>query len=404
MIQKNRTWLNLIFVLGCDSNGLGVIRSLAESKLRMDIIGVDSNKNVPGLYSRFLNERFIISDPNESLEKAGEDLIQLAKRFEIKPVIIITSDIFIVLFNNFREQLAEYFIFNLPDKDLLNKILDKSEQYKLISRIGYDLPRTIFCFYKNDFQLNEEINFPVFIKGTSPYLWKQYFVEKGFVVNNKTELINKLNELKKIKIDLVLQEIILGPNCNHYKVNAFYIRTGEPKLFFTTQKARQFPFDFGVGSFMVSKVVKELIEKGKFYFDSLKYTGIGSIEFKRDERDGKYKFIELNPRMWQQNYQATAAGLNFAEAYYLDCIGKNVEYSDNFKENISYVDTVNDFQSFVKNKVITGQSYVHWIKQILIANCYAIWRNNDPLPIIKSSNYGLKLFRYVRNLVKEVFK
>lgn len=392
--------LNSFFVFGCDSNGYGVIRSLAEANLGMEIYGVDFNINSPGLYSRYLKNKFVISDPNKSIGNAFQDVFEIGKKFKIKPVAIITSDIFLILFNEYREKLAEIYLFNIPPKELLETILDKGKQYKLIAKIGNDLPKTVFYSITSEDEIKEEFNYPVFIKGASPYLWKQHFIEKGFIAKNENELLNKLNELRNVKLDLIIQEIIMGPNSNHFKVSAYYDRNGDAKLFFTTQKMRQFPYDFGVGTYMVSKRVDELLEKGKFYFDSLKYKGIGSIEFKIDERDGKFKFIELNPRMWQQNYQATVAGLNFAKIYYLDCLEKKITFSDKFKENITYIDTVNDFQSFVKNKLVNKQSFWDWIKQVLFAHSYAFWKIDDPVPILKSSHYGLKLFKYLLKTLK----
>ena len=57
---------------------------------------------------------------------------------------------------------------------------------------------------------------------------------------------------------------------------------------------------------------------GKRFLESIGYRGIGSAEFKRDERDGELKLIELNPRYWQQAALAERCGVNFPLAQYLD--------------------------------------------------------------------------------------
>lgn len=387
-------------VLGCDSNGYGVIRSLAKFNRNLVIIGVDYNAKSPGLFSKYLDEKRIIADPNKNKENAVKDLINLGKQFKGKPIVLITSDIFLSLFNENRERLCEYFTFNIPSENLLNNLLDKRKQYEMIASLNVNLPKTLFVSRDSSNQNIEDIQFPVFIKGAFPHFWKQHFIEKGFVVNNKQELEIKLAELKILNLDLVIQELIVGPNSNHFKVSAYYDKDGEPKLFFTTQKARQFPFDFGVGSYMKSKRVEELLESGRRIFDALGYTGIGSIEFKKDERDGEFKFIELNPRMWQQNYQSALAGLNFAEYYYKDCIGEKIEFNDKFVENITYLDTVNDFQSFMHNKKITNESYFDWLKQVLKADSYAFYEAKDIKPIMRSSNCGLNSLRYLYKFLR----
>lgn len=395
--------MNPVIVLGCDSNGYGVIRSLAKFNRNLEIIGVDYSTKSPGLFSKFLNEKRIISDPNKNEENTIKDLINLGKQFKEKPVVFITSDIFLSLFNANRERLTTYFIFNIPSENLLNNLLDKRKQYEIIAGLNVNLPKTLFVSRDSGNQNIEDIQFPVFIKGAFPHFWKQYFIEKGFVVYNKKELEIKVAELNNLNLDLVIQELIVGPNSNHFKVSAYYDKNGIPKLFFTTQKVRQFPVDFGVGSYMKSIRVEELLESGKRIFDALDYTGIGSIEFKKDERDGEFKFIELNPRMWQQNYQSALADLNFAEYYYKDCVGEKTEFNDKFLEGITYLDTVNDLQSFLFNKKVTNESYFDWVKQALKADSYAIYEAKDIKPIIRSSNYGLNSLKYAKSLIKRIF-
>lgn len=382
-------------VLGCDSNGYGVIRSIAKFDRNIHIIGVDSNTNSPGLFSKYLVKKIIITDPNADEEKTYKELIAISEQFNTRPIVIITSDIFLSLFNKFRKDLSNFFLFNIPSKELLDKILDKGRQYNLVKGLGVDLPNTIFLSKEDKLTDTFELNFPVFVKGAFPHIWKQFYTEKGFVADNFEKMEIIVNTIKKKNLDLIIQELIVGPNCNHYKVSTLFNCKREPKLFFTTQKARQFPFDFGVGSYMRSERVEELLEIGKKIFDALGYTGIGSIEFKKDERDGKYKFIELNPRMWQQNYQATLAGLNFAEYYYRDLAGDVLEFNDDFLENVTYIDTVNDFQSFYSNKKITEESFYEWVKQVLKADSYAFFEKKDLTPILKSSKYGTKVFKYL---------
>lgn len=395
--------MNPIIILGCDSNGYGVIRSVARFNRKIELVGLDYNYKSPGLFSKFLSKKIIITDPNTNEAKTVDDLISIGKQFSLKPVVIITSDVFLSLFNKYREPLREKFLFNIPDKNLLDNLLDKRTQHQIISNLGVNVPKSILINNENFNTEEIDLDFPVFVKGAVPFIWKQHYTEKGFIANDKSEFTSLIKKFSNKKLDLIVQELIIGPNSNHFKVSAFYTKSGEPKLFFSTQKVRQFPYDFGVGSYMKSQRVDELLNVGKKIFDALNYTGIGSIEFKKDERDGQFKFIELNPRMWQQNYQATLAGLNFAEYYYNDCIGENVEFNDKFLENITYIDTVNDFQSFSVNKQITGESYVDWVKQVLKADSYAFYEVKDVMPILRSSNYGLNSFRYAKSLFKRIF-
>ncbi|MCX7871525.1 MAG: hypothetical protein N2485_08205 [bacterium] len=391
---------NFAFVIGCDANGYGVIRSLNLFNKNIPIIGIDFNAKAPGLYSKFLSNKIILSNPQSDEEKFIDELINFSKKFNSFPVLFITSDLFLSVINKYREILEKYFLFNLPKKELLNDILDKKKQYKLISEIYDEVPRTYELKNHNyDIINNFDLTFPVFVKGAKTFEWKKYFLEKGFVANSLEELSQIINRIKKYNLDLVIQELITGPNSNHYKVCAYYDRKGEVKLLFTTRKMRQFPVDFGVGCYMISEIVEELLKTGKSIFDKIKFTGVGSIEFKKDERDGKFKLIEINPRFWQQNFQATLAGLNFAGYYYLDCIGQGINFETQFLEGITYMDAVNDFQSFQVNKVYTKEIYFHWIKQVVNCSAFTYFNIFDLKPIIKSSNFGFNIFKYLYKLL-----
>ncbi|MEM4396776.1 MAG: hypothetical protein QXR30_03935 [Candidatus Woesearchaeota archaeon] len=397
--------MNPAIVLGCDANGYGIIRSINKFNKNIPIIGIDYNPKSPGLYSRFLKHKFVISNPFQNNEKSIDEFLSIIKKLNNKPVLYITSDLFLSFINKYRFELEKKALFNVPKKDLLDNILDKRKQYDIISKINVPFPKTYHIEFKNLYDVYDlDIEYPIFIKGAYQFQWKKYFNEKGFVANSKQELELLIKKIKEYNIDIVVQELILGPNYNHYKISVYYDKTGELKLVFTTQKTRQFPQDFGVGCYMKSKRMNEIIELGRKIFENIFYNGIGSIEFKFDERDRKYKLIEINPRVWQQNYQATVAGLNFAEYYYKDLVGEKIEFNDKFIEGVTYIDTVNDFQSFVINKKITGEKYFDWIKQVVTADSYSFFYPSDPLPILKSSNLGLKLIRYFMNILLRAFK
>src|SRR5262249_26318871 len=56
----------------------------------------------------------------------------------------------------------------------------------------------------------------------------------------------------------------------------------------------------------------ELAALGLRFFRRMACRGPGSVEFKRDECDGAWKPVELNPPLWQQHGFAAACGENFS--------------------------------------------------------------------------------------------
>ncbi|MCP4608618.1 MAG: hypothetical protein GY845_07880 [Planctomycetes bacterium] len=181
-------------------------------------------------------------------------------------------------------------------------------------------------------------------------MWKSEFHSKGFIASSSDDLKGYFELALSKGIEVVIQEMIIGPNKNHFKVCAYYSKDKNLMAMFSTQKTRQVPVDFGTGSFMASVNSPELIALGRRFFEGMGYTGVGSIEFKLDDRDARFRIIELNPRFWVQNIQATYAGVNFPYINYLDCTGGKVVPSLDFKENICWLNAFEDLASFIGNR------------------------------------------------------
>src|SRR5262249_8844255 len=54
-----------------------------------------------------------------------------------------------------------------------------------------------------------------------------------------------------------------------------------------------------------------LVEQAVRLLRELRFTGIAQVEFKYDSRDRQFKFIEINPRLWQWHENAAACGVDF---------------------------------------------------------------------------------------------
>ena len=54
-------------------------------------------------------------------------------------------------------------------------------------------------------------------------------------------------------------------------------------------------------------------------------TGLSQVEFKRDPRDGSFRLMEVNPRLWQWHGLASACGVDLPVIAYRDLTGEKVE-------------------------------------------------------------------------------
>jgi predicted ATP-grasp superfamily ATP-dependent carboligase len=82
---------------------------------------------------------------------------------------------------------------------------------------------------------------------------------------------------------------------------------------------------FGSGSLCESRWYPEIAEMSIELAQKMKYHGICGTEYKWDERDAKWKFMEINfrPTLW---FAITrASGVDIVYDAYLDFIGQNVK-------------------------------------------------------------------------------
>jgi len=388
-------------VLAMGETGLGVAKCLGRRGI--EVYGADFCNDAVGFSSKYCRQKLNTENPVKYPEECLKSLISFGRNLSNKAVLMPASDAYVTFLSRYRDELEPYFLFNIPSVETLGIIVDKSRQYDIAQRLGIQIPKTFSPLDMNDLaQLAVTLTYPVFVKGTNSPQWAQHMgTKKGFVAESPSELMKIYNEILQKELRAIIQEIVIGPNTNHYKVCAYYSQKRELLAIFCTQKIRQFPVDFGVGTYMRSTYDESLINLGCKLFEGLDYTGIGSIEFKKDDRDGEFKLMELNPRFWQQNIQATIAGVDFPFINYLDCMGIAMNPSLEFKTDINYVDVIMDLMSYLNHKHDGGRHLFQWACSVLRANSFAYISADD---LWTSLSYARFLGRKGLMKMTDVFK
>ena len=393
---------NIAIVFGLFETGLGVARSLGQKGIK--VIGIDFRKDI-GWYSRYVKP-LICPHPLQQEKEFIEWIhITFAGNKQKLPVFF-TSDDFLVTFSRNREVLSNYFLFNLVDHSLLESISNKYSQYQLASKSGINLPVTWLINKPSDLEsLPASIHYPVFIKGQEVNSWRKEISGsiKGFLGNDFQELREKVSSIVNKGVPVILQEVIEGPDTNHFKYCSYTTGKGEILAEFTLQKIRQNPIHFGVGAVVESIHKPELIQFGRKLFSAIGFIGIGSAEFKFDNRDGKLKLIEINPRYWQQNYLSTACGMNFPYLNYQDLLQVSPDPVNDFKARIKWVNRYMDFDSFLKYHKEGSLGFGAWRKSRRGKKVYSDFTWDDPIPGFYEIGFGWRLIRLPAYLIKRIF-
>ncbi len=392
---------NAAFVLGMFETGLGVGRSLG--RIGIKVYGIDIHKDM-AFYSRYIDAKI---SPDPYSEEFVDWLRDKVKNFDCKPVLYITSDVYLVPVAQNLDLLRDVFLINMPSHRTLLQIIDKYSQYKLARQAQIDVPATYVVQEIKDLaSLPAFVKFPVFMKGLNANEWRAVFggSKKGMVCENMDDLYECGRYILNKSVKILIQELVPGPDTNHFKFNAYYGPSGKLAVSFCLQKIRQNPVRFGIGSCVASIENKELENIGEKFFSAIQYRGVGSAEFKRDERDGRYKLIELNPRYWQQNSLATACGINFPLIQYLDLTGQGVPERGPYRKNIKWINIYSDFDSFLSYRREGLINVKTWFQSLKGKKVLSDWSWDDLLPGFYELGFGKKLLRLPKYFFKKLKK
>jgi D-aspartate ligase len=370
---------NLAVVLGMFETGLAVGRSLGRAGIR--VLGIDSVKKI-GFYSKYIESK-ICPHPVERESEFVAFLIGIAKEQKQKPALFVTSDEFLTAVSRNRKCLATHYLLNFPEADIIEAVTDKWKQYELCAKAGVPAPRT---FVAENFeqlrQIRDALPYPLFIKGREVNSWRKTMGvdQKGFMVNTPEELVDIFQLLFERGAPGLIQEVIPGPDSNHFKACCYIAENGDMLLAFALRKIRQQPVRFGFGCVVESIYYPEMLELGKKFLTRIGYRGVGSVEFKLDEKTSELKLIELNPRYWQQNGLAEKCGMNFPLMNFLDVTGSKPPAIVAYRDRIKWVNIYHDFESFRDYQKAGRLSTKQWVQSLRGPKMYSDFASDDVYP------------------------
>ncbi len=363
--------------------GLGAVRSLARSGV--PVIGIGVHPDRFGFATRYCTSK---QCPNPVTQ--AEELLRFFQREGRKlsepGILLPASDEFVVFLWRYREELQEYFRFNSAPPDVMEAGVNKRKQYELAEQLGVPFPATFYPGSMDDVRrIQDQLEYPAFVKPTFSHLWRARFPKhgKGIMVHSPRELITAYEEILPAGVEALVQSIIPGPNTQHVNVRAYISESGETLGVFTSQKIRQYPVQFGVGTMAQSISDPELLELGLRYFHGSGFRGFGYIEFKRDVRDGKPKMIELNARFSAQIIHSTDCGMNFPLIQYLDLAGRAPAPQTTYKTGVTWLSSVGDARSGLAHMQAGQLSPWAWLRSWARARSFAVLALDDPKPFLK---------------------
>ncbi|KFN03815.1 carbamoyl-phosphate synthase [Bacillus clarus] len=369
-------------VLDLSANGIGIIRGLARKGIKVYAFDVEGPYKIGK--SR-LASCGICSSPLYEEKELLKFLIQLAEKFKEKPVLYTGADDYVMFISKHRQELSKYYLFLFPEHNLIEKTLDKQKMYELAKKYNISCPNTYIVEQAE--QLEEvilDLEFPCILKPVLGHEFRKKINQKAIVIRDANQLRNEY-QLYEQHGKLLIQEIIPGDNQCFYKVATFFDDNMELLALFSLQKNHQFPAEFGTGAHIVSKAIPELVDICVPFFKELNLKGIGMIEFKKDPRDGVYKFIEINPRFWLTHSLTRRAGIDFVYMYYLYVTNQKVAPQLKQIDGVKWIYLVRYYLTFRYKRKSESMTWKEFYEGLRGEKEFALFAWDDPMPFIRSA-------------------
>ena len=296
-------------VIGEHCRGLGLVRSLGRRGIPVWTLE-PSGQRLASM-SRYTRRSF--EWPEGSERSQVDYLVSLAVRHQLAGwTLFPTNDETTALCARHHAELSTHFRMTVPPWDVLEWAYDKRLTYRLASDIGVASPATFYA--RNETELAAlDLEFPVILKPAFKQSVNAFTEAKAWRADDRAALIARHREARElVGADVVMiQELVPGAGDTQFSFAALCVG-GRTLASVTARRARQYPVDFGHSSSFVETVDEPAVaEAATRLLAAMRYTGLAEVEFKFDRRDGRYKLLDVNPRVWTWHALCGAAGVDF---------------------------------------------------------------------------------------------
>lgn len=309
-------------VVGGDHPGLAIARSLGRRGI--PVVVIDDQCSI-SKFSKYVTRFERVPDLKDQ-QAAVDSVLEVGQRLGLKDwVLFPTRDENVAAFSIHRDRLAEFFRVTTPPWETVRWAWDKTNTYHLAERLGIPAPRTWNPESVDDLSALDGY-LPLALK---PAVKENFFYATGAKAW-RAETPEQLRELywracREIDPrEILIQEIIPGDGLRQLSYCVFF-RDGRAHSVMLARRMRQHPREFGRAATYVETIhVPELEELAERFLSAINFYGIAEVEFKQDPRDGEYKLLDVNARVWGFHGLGFAAGVDFPYLLFADQCGIQV--------------------------------------------------------------------------------
>ncbi len=305
-------------LLGSDINTYSMARAFYEEYgIKSVVIGKVNTG--PSCNSRIVD---FYDNPNLDRPEVFVKVINgFAAKFSDRRVLLLgCGDNYVEQIIKNRAQYSRNIIVPYVEESMMNDLLTKKKFYDMCDIHGIEYPSTLV--YTRDMEDNFSLpfGFPVILKPSNGVM----YWENGFASQKKVYRINDREELSKViaqiykagySDSLIIQDFVPGDD-SFLRVMICY--SGQDRKVRLMSMGHVLleehtPHGLGNTAAMINDYDPELSEKIRGFLDDISFLGFSTFDIKFDQRDHRYKILEINLRQGRSNYYVTGAGHNLAK-------------------------------------------------------------------------------------------
>lgn len=332
MIADSATGDAVLIPSGGKMKSYAVMRSLHQRGVRTLV--ASEYERTPHFSSRYCSERIRITAPSDDLAAYRDELLLLASRLDVKTIIPVREcDVY--LFAKYREEFDRHVSLVSPPLETLTKAHDRLQLAREAEAAGVPTPETRLLSDVDDWDED------VVVKSRFNLLVDEYVpdvppdtVEEmkriWFVPSDREPDIEEIRA--RANHDPIVQEFV--PQADKHLYCALWDH-GEPVATYQHKQVRQNSWVGGGGVYRVS-ARSEAVERAAYdLLSHLNWHGFACIEYIEDAETGEWKFLEVNPRIWQSLPEAVRAGVDFPYYYWLLARGERADVDGEYELGVS---------------------------------------------------------------------
>jgi predicted ATP-grasp superfamily ATP-dependent carboligase len=372
--------LPAVLILGGEANALSVARDLARLGVTVHAVGAPDAAVRHSRHCRWID----VPAPGGDYESAWSAfLLGPASGFLDGAVVLACSDAGLQVLTRHRAALLRRFRLDASDPVAQLAVLDKLTTYEHALAAGVPTPG--FWDIETAEQvdaLRDGVAFPVMVKPRLSHLFEARFGRKHVVVDSFDALRAAVRAAHAAGTAVLLMEYVPGGDdklCSYY---TYLDDRSEPLFHFTKRIIRRYPAGMGAACYHVTDWVPEIVPLAGRLFKRVGLRGLANVEFKLDDRDGRYKVIECNARFTASNCLVSASGVNLARFVYSRIVGLPAPAMDGYRRGVRLWEPLRDLAAFAELRRAGRLSLPRWAASVLHRQTFPYFRWSDPMPAL----------------------